>query len=201
MKKQLFIYLCLLFFQTRSFSQGIGEIDSLKTELSRLAKEKTTLENDFAEAAKSSASRNLGLNFGLAGAMFGFLGMSVGFYGQYKKKKKANAKLEIAYKELSDTQEQLVRSEKMAAFGVMAGRLSHEILNPLNFVNNFSEMSREMLDEMKNPENAIDIHEDLQALSENLLKINEHGKRATSIVKQLQEHTTKGTAHEFFEQT
>ncbi len=201
MKKYLLLPLYLICFQGNCFCQELPELDSLRMELAKLSKEKTILEKDFIEAAESSASRNLGLNFGLAGAMFGFIGVSVGLYSQYKKKKKANAKLEIAYKELSDTQEQLLRSEKMAAFGVMAGRLSHEILNPLNFVNNFSEMSREMIDEMKNPENATDLDENLQALNENLLKINEHGKRATSIVKLLQEHTTKGTAHEFFEQS
>jgi len=201
MKKYLLLYLYLICFQSKCFSQELTELDSLRIELANLSKEKATLEKDFIEAAESSASRNLGLNFGLAGAMFGFIGVSFGLYSQYKKKKKANAKLEIAYKELSDTQEQLLRSEKMAAFGVMAGRLSHEILNPLNFVNNFSEMSREIIDEMKNPENATDLDENLQALNENLLKINEHGKRATSIVKLLQEHTTKGTAHEFFEQS
>jgi C4-dicarboxylate-specific signal transduction histidine kinase len=199
MKKShlLILLLCCVYIQGRSQEPDL--VDSLNKEIQEISKEKAELEARFIEMSKSTASRNLGLNFGLGGAMLGFLFMSIGFYRQYNKAKVANEKLEKAYKELRTTQEQLVKSEKMAAFGMMATRLSHEILNPLNFVNNFSEMSQEMLEEISDPENVEHHQENIKTLSQTLMKINEHGKRASSIVKELQDHTTRGTAHEFFE--
>ncbi len=59
-----------------------------------------------------------------------------------------NRDLEVAYTQLKETQQQLVQSEKMAAFGVMASRIAHEILNPLNFVNNLTEISVELAQEL-----------------------------------------------------
>lgn len=199
MKKShlLILLLCCVYIQGRSQEPDL--VDSLNKEIQEISKEKAELEARFIEMSKSTASRNLGLNFGLGGAMLGFLFMSIGFYRQYNKAKVANEKLEKAYKDLRTTQVQLVKSEKMAAFGMMATRLSHEILNPLNFVNNFSEMSQEMLEEISDPQQSEHHQENIKTLSQTLMKINEHGKRATSIVKELQEHTTKGTAHEFFE--
>src|SRR6185295_8032753 len=103
------------------------------------------------------------------------------------------------YRTLEDTQAQLIKSEKMAAFGVMASRVSHEIQNPLNFVNNFSELSQEIVADVIKSTSEEDKKQLADLLIANLQKINEHGKRATGIVKQLQEHTLKGTALEFFE--
>lgn len=87
----------------------------------------------------------------------------------------------------------------MAAFGVMASRVSHEIQNPLNFVNNFSELAQEMVLDVIKSQREEDKKISADMLIANLQKINEHGKRAASIVKQLQEHSVKGTAQEFFE--
>lgn len=112
----------------------------------------------------------------------------------YKKQRLVN-------KQLRETQAQLVRSEKMAAFGTMANRVSHEILNPLNFINNFSELSLELADEMVNGEDEAYKQHAAELLHQNLQKIGEHGKRAETIVKQLQEHTRQGSAHKFFEET
>ncbi len=114
-------------------------------------------------------------------------------YRNYRKQRMLN-------KQLSDTQQQLVRSEKMAAFGVMASRVAHEIQNPLNFVNNFSELSEELVNDLVLNENEDDRKESATTLLANLKKINHHGKRADAIVKLLQEHTRAGTAHEFFEE-
>jgi len=108
-------------------------------------------------------------------------------------------KLEVSFNELKATQQQLIASEKLAAFGSVASRMAHEIQNPLNFVNNFSELSHDLISDVAGAKTEEEKSEALNTLKENLIKINQHGKRASSIVKQLQEHSNKGTAHEFFE--
>jgi signal transduction histidine kinase len=120
-------------------------------------------------------------------------------YNRNRLIKKTNATLSKTLKELNETQVQLVKSEKMAAFGKMASRVSHEIQNPLNFVNNFSDMSGELVEELVNSQNEEEKKQNAILLRANLQKINEHGKRVEIIVRQLQEHTRAGTAHEYFE--
>ena len=100
--------------------------------------------------------------------------------------------------EIIRTQEKLVTQEKLASLGALTAGIAHEIKNPLNFVNNFSEVSHELLDELKaellskNEEEAINLIDDLK---QNLTKINQHGKRADSIVKGMLLHS-RGTAGE-----
>lgn len=123
----------------------------------------------------------------------------MGLFNRYNYKQKANKELSVAYKELKNTQDQLVQNEKLAAFGTMASRVSHEILNPLNFVNNFSDLSQELVDEFLHPISASNQKETGDLLLKNLQLINQHGKRAESIIRQLQEHLRAGTTQEFFE--
>jgi signal transduction histidine kinase len=119
-------------------------------------------------------------------------------YEDFKNLEEAKNKIELTLKELKSAQAQLVHSEKMASLGELTAGIAHEIKNPLNFVNNFSEVSRELLDEMKveiqnnNLEEVIEIVEDLK---QNLEKINTHGKRADSIVKGMLLHS-RGTSGE-----
>jgi len=100
--------------------------------------------------------------------------------------------------EIIRTQEQLITQQKLASLGALTAGIAHEIKNPLNFVNNFSEVSRELLDEIKtelnnkNDDIAIQLIEDLK---QNLDKINQHGKRADSIVKGMLLHS-RGTSGE-----
>jgi two-component system NtrC family sensor kinase len=104
--------------------------------------------------------------------------------------------LEKAFTELKTTQTQLIQSEKMASLGELTAGIAHEIQNPLNFVNNFSEVSVELLDEMDEELDKGDIQEAKTIgadLKQNLQKIQHHGKRADFIVKGMLEHSRTNT--------
>jgi signal transduction histidine kinase len=105
-------------------------------------------------------------------------------------------KVEQTLEELKNTQSQLIQSEKMASLGELTAGIAHEIQNPLNFVNNFSEVNTELIDELKNElatgnqQLAIEIADDIKSNEE---KINHHGKRAGDIVKGMLQHSRSGT--------
>lgn len=110
-----------------------------------------------------------------------------------KNKELAHAReIEKAYAELKATQEQLIHSEKMASLGELTAGIAHEIKNPLNFVNNFSDVSCELIDEMAEELEKGDIKE-AQAIAtdvrDNLRKIAQHGQRADSIVQGMLQHS------------
>jgi two-component system NtrC family sensor kinase len=104
--------------------------------------------------------------------------------------------IEKAMAQLKLTQNQLIQSEKMASLGELTAGIAHEIQNPLNFVNNFSEVNRELLVEMKEGIDKGDL-EEIRIIANNLIeneeKINHHGKRADFIVKGMLQHSRSGS--------
>jgi signal transduction histidine kinase len=127
-------------------------------------------------------------------------------YEDFVKLEKAKAGIEDALAELKATQSQLVQQEKLASLGQLTAGIAHEIKNPLNFVNNFSEVSVELIEETKEELSAVsnqlsaedrekvdEALEILNGIEINLRKIHEHGSRADSIVKSMLEHSRGGT--------
>jgi GAF domain-containing protein len=112
---------------------------------------------------------------------------------------------EAAYRDLKAAQASLIQAEKMASLGQLTAGIAHEIKNPLNFVNNFADLSVELLDELKetaapaiavlDEEKRTEIDETIGMLTGNLEKIAEHGRRADGIVKSMLEHS-RGTSGE-----
>ena len=108
--------------------------------------------------------------------------------------------LKQSLEELKATQAQLIQSEKMASLGELTAGIAHEIQNPLNFVNNFSEVSMELIEEVKGEKLKAQSERDeqletelLDDIAQNLQKIAHHGKRADSIVKGMLQHSRTST--------
>jgi two-component system, NtrC family, sensor kinase len=137
-------------------------------------------------------------------ALFVFLVFGAVLLYSYLQKRKANVllasqkeQIESTLEKLKSTQAQLIQSEKLASLGELTAGIAHEIQNPLNFVNNFSEVSSELVTEMNQELDKGDITEAKlisNDLKQNLEKITIHGKRASSIVKSMLEHSRTSTS-------
>ncbi len=121
-------------------------------------------------------------------------------YEDFNKLDAAKKQVDKTLAELRQTQQQLVQSEKMASLGELTAGIAHEIQNPLNFVNNFSEVNREMLEELKTERSKPDEERDddsqndlINDVIENSEKILHHGKRADAIVKGMLQHSRKSS--------
>jgi two-component system NtrC family sensor kinase len=104
------------------------------------------------------------------------------------------AEIRTTLEDLKTTQRQLIQSEKMASLGELTAGIAHEIQNPLNFVNNFSEVNSELISELKEAAtkgNLDEVKSIANTLEENESKIVSHGKRADAIVKGMLQHSRK----------
>ena len=116
---------------------------------------------------------------------------------QAKEIEKAYYELAETHEALKSTQTQLIQSEKMASLGTLTAGIAHEIQNPLNFINNFSEVNTDLIDELQkelntgNKEAAINISSDIK---ENEKRIVSHGKRASAIVKGMLQHSRSSSS-------
>ena len=121
-----------------------------------------------------------------------FLLLAIIFYRNNRQKQRTNKILEDTLGNLRSTQSQLIQSEKMASLGEMTAGIAHEIQNPLNFVNNFSEVNEELLKELNTEADKGNL-EEVKAIAKDITfnseKINHHGKRADAIVKGMLQHS------------
>ena len=163
-------------------------------------------ERQFEMATTQAAYQSQVRQYALLTGLGLFLLIAFVLYLNNKQKQNANAllhhqkeqvntqklKAEKALSELKSTQSQLIQSEKMASLGELTAGIAHEIQNPLNFVNNFSEVNTELLDELgeeADKGNLDEVKAIAKDIKENEQKITHHGKRADAIVKGMLQHS------------
>jgi len=188
-------YKYLALTQKTNDSINKAKIESLAEFQKLTLNEQQRLQN--AEKEKLAYQNKIRTNAMLAGISVLLL-LAIIFYRNNRQKHKAKVKIEKAYDQLKSTQQQLIQSEKMASLGELTAGIAHEIQNPLNFVNNFSEVNKELIEELKIKNEKLKIEDEevkdlLIDIEQNLEKINHHGKRADAIVKGMLQHSRSST--------
>ena len=177
---------------------GISTIEAIQNQISQEDARQKELED-----AKISYQNRLRW-YGALAALSVLLAIAFILFRNNKQKEKANVllqhqkeKVESTLSELKSTQAQLIQSEKMASLGELTAGIAHEIQNPLNFVNNFSEVNAELIEEMEqemDKGNYSDAKAIAKDIKENEQKINHHGKRAGDIVKGMLQHSRNSSS-------
>lgn len=174
-------------------------LEEKTAEVEQLTKEKAVQQLNMArqelQLSKEKNFKNLLMGLSIIAIVFlGFL------YNRYQFKKKSNlqlqasnTELENTLKQLRETQDQLLQSEKMASLGLLTAGIAHEIQNPLNFVVNFSEGTLNVVDELIEAKDELEKAALAKELNESLKKIHHHGKRAERIVKSMLQHSREGS--------
>ena len=182
-----------------------------KDSLYSTQKTRQTQAIDFREQSRKQQAEQQNIEFKNTVRMYAMLAVIVIFiliayllYINNRNRQKANTilhqqkeVLQSTIAELKSTQAQLIQSEKMASLGELTAGIAHEIQNPLNFVNNFSEVNKELLVEMNEEmekENYDEVKAIAKDITENEAKINHHGKRADGIVKGMLQHSRSSNA-------
>ncbi|MVM29042.1 histidine kinase [Spirosoma sp. HMF4905] len=196
------------FFEEQNKNNYLTDLE-LQAIVTKSEQEKNRLEQARLLKEKENQNQRWWL-FSIAAALLSALILTVILYRNNRHKQKANtllhrqkeeidyqrSKAEQALTDLKATQTQLIQKEKLASLGELTAGIAHEIQNPLNFVNNFAEVSTELIDELKEgpfqklPDDEKEYAQEILGdLTSNLKKINHHGGRASSIVKGMLEHS------------
>ena len=172
---------------------------STKYESEKKEKEINLLKSEN-EIQRLKTERSKFFNSALAGGVIVLFGLTFIYFNQSRKRRKINIKLQQAYNDLANAQEKLIQQEKHALLGKLVSRVAHEIQNPLNFVNGFTELTEELVEEIKQSKTEEERAHIIGLLKYNLSKINHHSKRADSIIKTIQKHLRDGSGIHFFEE-
>jgi signal transduction histidine kinase len=181
--------------------QGPGETVTREYETRIAVLQKEMAEQDLALSQKKlDAARQQQLITVLVISSLAALIVTLVLLSRYRQKKKLHDQVHRAFQELSRTheqlkmtQDQLVHSEKLASLGQLTAGIAHEIQNPLNFVNNFSEVSTELLGELETSALNDDQRTTVDHLKQNMSLIVRHGKRADNIIRDMLLHSRMGT--------